>query len=418
MAEYPDFRPTTPAVQPGAFAEVIQRRQQIEMAQQQQEAERRSAITKQFLDAVVTGQQIASNMMSLSERRSEQKRKETQVEGQQELLQLFGEPATLPPSQNPTPEMEVMYQADREKRFMQAITKADLDKTTEALLERHMPRSTSAAGDTEIRTLLDPVTKQPKDYIINKRQNTVTDLGGNPVPSEIASKLLRGYAPKTIEDPFGLPHIVPNLPGAEPSSASKGTMEEGGIPALQATSPVLAERFVAARDKAFPASNQQLKEATDSAASAGIVTKILTQKKLNEVGLKSLGFHLARMSGSNSQLSDQERQTFEQPLAILERAKNFGYKNIAGDLSPKMKEDLTQLSKLIAKKEKIRGHRAILAAKQNARGQVGESRFKKFQLEKEFPTIDDLIVNTTDFDKESDAADSEVDQFFNSLLGK
>ena len=60
----------------------------------------------------------------------------------------------------------------------------------------------------------------------------------------------------------------------------------------------------------------------------------------------------------------------------------------------------------------MRGHKAILAAKQNAKGQVGKSRWERFKLEQEFPTIDELTSQASDFDTE---APLDIDAFAKSL---
>lgn len=403
-----DFRVKDSSIDPMAFANVLQRKAQMEQAQANADREHKDNRLKRITDAVQAGQSIAMNMMTIAEKRGDVKKQKTEAEGQQELIGLFKEPTSVNPADPMAKVMQPAFEADRNKRFMQALVKANLPDTTKALLEQKFESSKQTAGDTEVRSLLDPKTKQVSDYIVNKKNKTVSTLGGTPLPKERADELLRGYAPKQMTDQFGNPVITPNLPGAEASTASKAVMEEGGIPALQSKAPKLAERFVEAQKAAFPVNNQSLKEAVDSGASAAQVGAILKQPNINQVGLKSLGFHLARMSGSNSQLSDAERETFEQPLSFLETIKNKGYRLVAGDLSPVMKKDLTQLADLLAKKEKLRGQRAIQAAKINAKSQVGKTRWDAYKLEKEFPTIDDLIVDSNSM-LETDS-DLQVDQ--------
>lgn len=413
-----DFRTRTPAIDPQAFANVLQRKAQMEQEQINVEDQRRTDRIKGLMEAVVTGQNIASNMMTIADKKNKLRQAEEEKVAQENIARLAKTPLQpdLPADLSPDGYERAIKVAEqnRQRELEAALAKSSSrDKYNESLIKQILPDGREeTARDLDIRSLFDPKTNQVVDYIVNKHTKTVTTLSGTPVPKETADTLLRGYAPKEMKDQFGNPTITPSIPGLQASSASRATMEEGGIPALQATAPVLAERFTAARDKAFPAYNQQLKEATDSAASAGIVSRILEQPEINEVGLKSLGFHLARMSGSNSQLSDQERQTFEQPLALVERAKNFGYKNIIGDLSPKMRQDLLQLSKLVSRKEKIRGHKAILAAKQNAKGQVGKSRYEKFQLDKEFPSIDDLITQSADYVEAGNDDDTLIEDLF------
>lgn len=222
---------------------------------------------------------------------------------------------------------------------------------------------------------------------------------------------IRDYALGAGTDQFGNPIVIDKAmnQGRAVSTGSGGG--ESGIPALQAQAPKLAERFVEARGQAYPQNNKALATYTESVAGARGIKEILSQPgEINGVALQSLGFYFARAAGSNSQLSDAERENFQEPLALLDRITNKGYKLGAGDLSPKMRRDLTRLAEVYERKGLAQGNRMILSAKRNAAAQVGNDRFKKLQLGKEFPTMDELSINAGDFNpQKQDGGGIQVD---------
>ena len=415
MAQNLDFTPKTQAIDPTALATALQNKARIEQQQSQYEQDRKDNTFKRITDAVIAGQNIANNMLTMADKRTEVKKKQTEAEGQKELIGLFGEPTTLPDGDPLKEKLEPAFQADRNKRFLQAVTKADLDGTTAALLKEKFAGNESRAGDTETSLLLFKGDKNPRRVIIDKNKRKVYSLDGSEIDPSRLVDAEAGFAPKLAKDQFGNPILSAASVGseAEPVGAqiASEAEKEGGIVALQSNAPVLAERFSSARDKAYPAYNETIKQAGTGAAAASQALKILKQKEINEVALKSLGFNFAIMSGSNSQLSDAERENFEAPLQFLEKLKNKGYKLVAGELSPKMKSDLVNLGETLYKKNKIRVRKEILSAKQNAKGHVGKTRWEKYQLDKEFPTEEELITST----EEMSSTDQEADSLANIL---
>jgi len=218
---------------------------------------------------------------------------------------------------------------------------------------------------------------------------------------QTANDPLVGYAPAVTMDEFGNPILTSKVRGQGATSISTpadaplpvtATQEErdaNAIPALRAKAPKLAVNFDKAYSEAFPQNNKDLSTAVQSANSAKTVSDILKQKDVSQTALAGLGFHLARMSGSNSQLSDREREIFEQPLSLIDKITNKGYRMGKGDLSPKMKADLLKLSEALKRKEMVRGQNLILAAKRQAKSSVG--RYWNEGLSKQFPTIEQLI---------------------------
>lgn len=203
-------------------------------------------------------------------------------------------------------------------------------------------------------------------------------------------------APKTVTDPFGtVNRLTPS--GPKPvfnQEDNSGTGPEDAVVRLRQTSPKLADGFDKILNDAYPQNNPMLKTSIEGASAASQVKAILKSPNPSQVGLQSLGFYFARMSGSNSQLSDAEREVFEQPLSLIDRVANKGYRLAAGDLSPKMKVDLLRLADTIAGKSTKQAEKIISAQKRRAKSALG--RFYNSGLDAAFPTLNDLAVSEDD----------------------
>jgi hypothetical protein len=108
------------------------------------------------------------------------------------------------------------------------------------------------------------------------------------------------------------------------------------------------------------------------------------------------------MAGSNSQLSDREREVFESPLSLLSSIKNKGYKLAAGDLSPMMKKDLLALADILETRSRSQSDKILGGIKKRSKAIAGENW--NSSIEAEFPSSDELIVSSADFraDKPAD----------------
>jgi hypothetical protein len=276
--------------------------------------------------------------------------------------------------------------------------------------------------------------------MINKLTGDVVAANYNPITNQyvktssgevLGSEWIKQYAPSAQGNSFGGVSLFQKTPGVAPVPYNQTPPgdADGGSPAdapdsalvdLQAKAPKLADRYIEARDQALPAKNPRIAAAIDSAQSAVAVKSILTNPNPSQVGLASLGFHLARLSGSNSQLSDTERTTFEQPLAFLDKLKNKGYRFVAGDLSPQMKSDLTRLSTLLEKKSRLQVQKQLNTAKQSARLAAGP--FWNKGLDAGIPTVDDLVASAKEVNDDGGAAqggsaEDQANQFLTGLLG-
>ena len=173
-----------------------------------------------------------------------------------------------------------------------------------------------------------------------------------------------------------------------------GNTAQDAVLSLRQTAPKLADRLIDLVDEAHPKSNPLMRTSVEGASAASQVSAILKDPNPSQVGLQSLGFYLARMAGSNSQLSDAERMTFEKPLALVDRVVNKGYKLVKGDLSPMMRKDLLHLADTLGRKTKIQGQRIIDAQKRRARSELG--RFYTPGLDSSFPSMEELSVSDED----------------------
>lgn len=200
--------------------------------------------------------------------------------------------------------------------------------------------------------------------------------------------------PKVVDDPLGRPNVLTSE-GPKPVFGDEaGSGPQNAMLQLRTATPKLADRFDKILDEAYPQNNQLLKQSVEAATSAAQVKSILNDPNPSSVGLNSLGFHFARMSGSNSQLSDAEREQFAGPMALIDRVVNKGYKLVVGDLSPQMRDDLNKLGNALEAKSRKQADLLLGAQKRRAKSTLG--RFYNDGLGAAFPTVDELIVGAED----------------------
>ncbi len=198
-----DFRTRTPAVDPMALANLMQRKSQIDQQQENLDRERKDNRFTKILEAVQAGQQIASNMMNLAEKRN-------QKQGLSELDALITAP---PPSASssalpehgtfgvqPSPEQTQTRQA----ALLAALVKANPSKGTEALLERQLPDAASENADRYQQSALQITGPDGRPITVSTTFDKVTGkqinpMNGKPIETEADAQnlLQRGYAQGT-----------------------------------------------------------------------------------------------------------------------------------------------------------------------------------------------------------------------------
>lgn len=210
---------------------------------------------------------------------------------------------------------------------------------------------------------------------------------------------IRGFSPHFATDPVSGGMIRADSSGNAYPVGSPGfgginkADPQNALLTLRQTSPKLADRFDQILDEASPDKNQGLKKSLDGASAAIQVKSILKDPNPSQTGLQSLGFQFAIMSGSNSQLSDSERLAFSEPLSLIDKVVNKGYK-LTGNLSPKMRIDLLKLAETLERKSKSQAKRIIDTQKRKARSSMG--RFYTPGLDASFPSLEELSVSSED----------------------
>ena len=99
MANIPDFTDKNKTLDPASIAQIFQRRAEIENQQNQQRLNNSNDRIKRITDAITTGQQIASNMMDLAEKRQKLSDMQTASAGQANVQSIL----TSPQPQAPAP---------------------------------------------------------------------------------------------------------------------------------------------------------------------------------------------------------------------------------------------------------------------------------------------------------------------------
>lgn len=255
-----------------------------------------------------------------------------------------------------------------------------------------------AGATVDSRGFLKPTFKAPSvsERVPRSFQGILSDqvLKGEISFDEAVQKFRDSAFPQLTKDALG--NVIKVTPeGAKRvSPVTASDAPENAQLKLRESAPKLADRFEKILDESFPNKNAPLRQSVEGASAATQVQAILTAEPITQVGLQSLGFYFARMAGSNSQLSDREREVFESPLSLIDSVVNTGTKLVLGDLSATMKDDLTRLAAIISGKAKAQTNKILKAQRSKAKFSLG--RFWKPGLAASFPTAESLIVTDSD----------------------
>jgi len=431
----PDFTPKRSG-DIGAIARLMMQKQQMEQQFQSQKRQEQRQFFNDVLQAVQQGQQIASNAMRLSEERKKR-------QAISELAKTFEEPSqeavVARPGGQPITFSETKRGMTQPLRRQAAAIKAGIQPRAEELFKKKTDgpeRGTISGRDFTPKNLVLAGEKEPTAVMIDEVKvgqglPGTFYLDGSPVPKEKLIGSRPFITPVIGIDPVsGLPISIPKTPSpkATPVETPSDKLAEGkgGSLELRAKAPKIYTTYENIKKKAFPENNKFLETSVtggSAAAQVGHILEAVGEGEFTQIGLQSLGFYFAKMSGSNSQLSDREREVFENPLSLIDAVVNKGYKLAAGDLSPKMKQDLKNLSKLIEKKSLIQGQKIINGIKRQAVDATGS--FWNAGLSKEFPSMKELIVTRKDMQEamlnsaikdSTDYTDEQIEQL-GSFLG-
>lgn len=199
-----DFTVKTKPLDPGVVAAILQRKQEIENQQDQQASNNYNDRMKRITDAITAGQQVASNMMTLAE-------KKNRLSGEKELTGLLQTPAPVAPtpmasssalpqagsfSVQPSPEQTLDYQNQtemRRKNLMAALVKANPDDVTKELAKAQFSQEKPMTMDFQTKTVL--YNNAPKEAIFSPKDGNFYDpisherLEGAIKPYSLASPL-------------------------------------------------------------------------------------------------------------------------------------------------------------------------------------------------------------------------------------
>lgn len=422
MADIPNFQPRTQPIDPTALISATQNKAVLEHNADEQRKQRRMEMVQGIVKAVEQGQTIAMNQLKLSSERS-------RLGAQKELAELMTRPSadkqvaapieqTRPAVGPPTasgasPVIKSMVTPtygstqtgakeleERPAKIQSALFRANPEDYVKNATKAQFPKTSSTGGKEQVYFLtLDDGSNITTRFDQTGRKGFM-DMEGNPLDSALMKRVVnRTYAGDFGTDPatggktFGNKSTGQVTPVSSTAPKASDSAQDA-IYKLRTDAPKVAEQFIKDREQALPQNNQFLKEQVTRASAASQVRTLLSDPDPSSVGLKSLGFQFAVLSGSNSQLSDAEREQFEKPLAFLRQLENTGYKFVMGDLSPTMRKDLIRLSTTLEKKAKVQGNKIIQSTKNNAKLQVGP--FWSSGLEKSFPSIDDLVASQSE----------------------
>ncbi len=390
-----DFKGQAPV---GEIFNAVTNKPVVEQEMRIKDEENRRNRIKSVMDAVKTGQQIASNMLDIANKRSERK-------GLNDLSAVIKEPdykpsTSMAPTPGPVtvqPEVTNAATAGREQRLLDALLRANPNAVTKEMAQLKFPNSAAGPKEQVHYLTLDDGSTVVSRFATNG--GGFMDMNGKPLdPAVMARVVNRTYAGDFMVDPvtgaqtFGNKSTGQVQPTKKEENPDLGDLKDpdNALINLRTKSPKVYEKVSAILENVSPAKNPRLEQLVSGAAGASAAKAILLDPKPSQVGLQSLGFHMARASGSNSQLSDAEREQFESPMALIDKVVNKGYKLIAGDLSPKMRVDLLRLNSLLEQKSTKQAERMVAVEKRRARVESGNLWAPG--LDSAFPDVKSLIV--------------------------
>lgn len=415
LDQLPDFRFQGQAPQAAIINAYMERaRQEQQQATQAQQMERQKF--NDIIQAFQMGSQAISSFVQASKRQQEKETAENLssklLEGNELIPTGPGGTAKVMGQNIPIASMQPKSESEQYKNELKMLlAKANPQITQQHLAQQLFPQPKDQRGQVTGRDIQQFYLVSPDgEKRIPVRYDEVADELSNVVTGEpIDRQKYRGYQmerslPNVLKNELGGYDLVSRGTGqssplntsARKQMEGEGEDFKGGLDDLQVTAPRVFERFEEHYKKAFPENNKFLETMVQGASSAAQVKSILEAEgdDMSQVGLQSLGFYFARMAGSNSQLSDREREVFEQPLALIDTVVNKAYRIGKGDLSPKMKKDLMNLANTLEKKSKIQAKKVLAEAKERSKAITG--RYWNESIEESFPTLDDLIVTTED----------------------
>lgn len=420
----PDFTVKTPSIDPMAIANILQRRGQIEQEQRNHDQKRKDDQINNIMEAVKTGQMVASNMMALAEKRN-------QAKGLKDLTSLVAspEPTAPAPTANttmgtvpvqPSPEDTAAYQQkvnQRQKDFLSALIRSNPDDVTKELVKSKFSKGEQYAPQQASIELKNGKII-PAPFINGKYYypNTQTPIP----PEEIVGK---GYGLNFTTDAAGNQIALSRSTGSEinrASTSAPGTKEPlkeaDNIFVLPAPRRAEFVKTVEAtkNDPQFRGEIQKVVNASTFERSLAAENQILDS---------GAALQFRKVFGDAGNISIVEQQASEGDQQAWEKAKQLVEKKI---LTGKLDEHNRQIMKDGLKVLRESAHKNLLLQTElqakSMKAQypelserlIAENILGKSihtNLKKKYPDVSSEFTDSSNSDK-------QVDDFFNSLLGK
>lgn len=193
MANVPDFTVKTKPLDAGTVAQILQRKAEIENQQNQQALNNSNDRTKRIMDAITTGQQVASNMMTLAEKRQNLNENNSELAGQQKVQSLLTTPPPTAPAPTasssalpdagtfpvqPSPEQNQGYADQMTKRkndLVSALIQSNPKQVTQDLAKSQLtpPKDTTENPTFQSKSVL--YNGEPKEVIFNPKNSNYYD---------------------------------------------------------------------------------------------------------------------------------------------------------------------------------------------------------------------------------------------------
>lgn len=418
MADIPDFTTKTKSIDPMAFANVLQRRSELEQQQRNYEQKRKDDQINSIMDAVKSGQQIASNMMTLAEKRNEAK-------GLKDLTGLISNPPATSASSTVLPEKgtfsvstspEIAKQ--READMLSALIRANPDDTTKELIKSKVSPDIKNFAPQQSSIELKDGKIIPAAFINGKYYypNSTKEI-----PTEqIVGK---GYGLNFTTDAAGNQLALSRSTGREINRAS--TTAPGTKEPIKEASNIFVlpapRRVEFVKTVESTKNDPQYRQEVQKVLNASTFERSLAAK--NQILDSGAPLQFRKVFGDSGNISVVEQQASEGDRQIYQKAKQLvETKLTSGTLNEHnrqiMKDGLKVLREsaqknLLAQAElqakSMKSQYPELSERLIAENILGKDVYGS--LKKKYPSA------TAEF-TESSTVDTQVDNFFKSLLGK
>lgn len=319
-----DFRTRTPAVDPQAFANVLQRKAQMEQEQLNIERREKQERFKRFTDAVIAGQTIASNMLTVAEKRNQLSQEQNRQAALKNYNELSNKPIPtpeLPTDLNEmTPEGLARRKADmvtsRAKQLESLLLEAaGPEKAAEYKLKQLNPNKGFAPQQSSVELSNGKII--PAAFINGKfyYPNTSTEIP----PDEIVGK---GYGLVPITDSEGNVKMVSRSTAKALGKVgtASGEVPESKKETVSSVFELPKEKATAARERIESIKND--KDYTDEISKINQAARLeIATRAKNFTIDEKLGASLARLFGDAGNISIIEQSTGRENRQIFEQGK-------------------------------------------------------------------------------------------------